>query len=244
MRNKQKNGFTLVELLIAMVVGLTILLAISSMMDIGLKSSSGVGRRVLTQQDARAVLDLMAMEIGMASFNPNMNNSTWSGNMSGTCNSISMTQANKGIQVATADQIGVAMDLVSTCTDLSCGTCCPGKEVYSGVIGDVPNEYIRYNYTAANGTITRIVCGGVVPVSTDVILGGTGSSTIVRNQEEGVSLFQYLDITGNPTTTIANIRRIRINIIADVATQQGNAFKTTRRTYSTDVLVRNHAMSP
>ncbi len=70
MRNKQKNGFTLVELLIAMVVGLTILLAISSMMDIGLKSSSGVGRRVLTQQDARAVLDLMAMEIGMASFNP------------------------------------------------------------------------------------------------------------------------------------------------------------------------------
>jgi prepilin-type N-terminal cleavage/methylation domain-containing protein len=258
MMNKLKNGFTLVELIIAMVVGLVIMLAIYSMMDISQKSSSGVGRRVLTQQDSRAVLDLMAMEIGMASFNPNMDNSAtgiWSKNALKTdgtaCNTAPVPSpfvlARKGIQVATANSILVAMDLggaeasdlVPKVPDNAIG----GKR--SSDNAPIENEYILYNYVAADGTITRAVSCGTA----QTILGGTGSSTLIRNNLTNpvTPLFQYFNVAGTelvPPLTDANIgsiRRIRINIIADVETQQSNAFKTSRRTYSTDTLVRNHA---
>lgn len=257
----------MVELLIAMVVGLTILLAISSMMDISLKSSSGVGRRVVTQQDARTVLDFMAMEIGMASFNPNMDNSAtgiWSKNAlkaDGTvCNTAPVPApflvTRRGIQIATANSILVAMDLggaeasdlVPKVPDNAIG----GKR--SSDNAAIENEYIRYNYVAADGTITRAVSCG----NNETILGGAGSSTMVRNNltDPATPLFQYFNVAGTDISAsviatpdaavgsggIRDIRRIRINIIADVETQQGNAFRTSRRTYTTDVLVRNHAM--
>ena len=225
-----------------MVVGLTILLAISSMMDIGLKSSSGVGRRVFTQQDARAVLDLMAMEIGMASYNPNMSTSTWATFPTGSCASIAwptLGTAKKGIQVATADRIVIGMDLTE-------------PPITPAVIGDTASEYIEYSYVGntTTGTIFRNI-GGTSGCSGDTaILGGAGSETMVVNGTV-TPLFQYFNVAGTdisaaviatPNTNVPLIRRIRINIIADVETQQGNAFRTTRRTYTTDVLVRNHAM--
>lgn len=233
----------MIELLIAMAVGMTILLAISSMMDIGLKSSSGVGRRVVTQQDARAVLDLMAMEIGMASFNPLITNQTWD-NANNSCACVAMVKARNGIQVANANQIGVAMDLNGTTST-------------AHLICDVPNEYIIYLYDSVdNGRIRRAVSCG----TPETILGGTGSSTMVRNNLTSpvTPLFQYFDVAGTDISDsviatpdavagsggIRDIRRIRINIVADVETQQGSAFRTTRRTYTTDVLVRNHAMQP
>ena len=247
MRNKQKNGFTLVELLIAMVVGLTILLAISSMMDIGLKSSSGAGRKILTQQDARAVLDIMAMEIGMASYNPTMSTTIWGTFPTGSCTSIAwptIGTAKKGIQVATSDRIVIGMDLTDPPVD-------------PAVIGDSASEYIEYSYVGntTTGTIFRNI-GGTPGCSGDTaILGGAGSETMVVNGTV-TPLFQYFNVAGTdisatviatPNATqgnggIIDIRRIRINIIADVETQKGSAFRTTRRTYTTDVLVRNHAM--
>ena len=68
--NMKKNGFSLVELIIAMAVGLLIMTAIYAIINMAQRSSASVGRKVVTQQDARAVLDLMAMEIRMASYNP------------------------------------------------------------------------------------------------------------------------------------------------------------------------------
>ena len=236
--------------MIAMAVGMIIMAAIYAMINLAQGTSGNVGRRVMTQQDARTVLDLMAMEISMASFNPNMVNSTWNGNMLGNCNAIAMTQVRRGIQVANATQIGVAMDLGSNTTN------CPDP-VGDPCIGDVANEYIVYNYNSTNSTITRNVsCGG-----NEAILGGTNSSTMVRNNSTNpiTPLFQYFNVAGTdisanviatPDAAVGNggirdIRRIRINIIADVENEEKRGtLKVSRRTYSTDVLVRNHAFSP
>lgn len=66
----KRNGFTLIEVLIAVVVGLVIMGAVYSAMVIVQRTSANLGRKVVTQQDTRAVLDFMAMEIRMASYNP------------------------------------------------------------------------------------------------------------------------------------------------------------------------------
>jgi prepilin-type N-terminal cleavage/methylation domain-containing protein len=233
-----KKGFTLVELLIAMVVGLIIVAAIYGMMNLGQRSSASVDRKVLTQQDVRAVLDLMAMEIRMASFNPTMTSTTW-GTIP-TCTAMGLTTVKptrKGIQVATTNSILIAMDVGSNISPAFAP---------DGVIGSASNEYISYAYNSGAGTITRIVdC-----VNTDIILGGAGSSTRVVN-DAGTPVFQYFIPTQvTPLTAaqlafdtnIAAIRRIRITIVADVMTQ--GSIQVSRRTYSTDVLVRNHVLSP
>lgn len=244
-----KKGFTLVELLIAMVVGLIIMAAIYGMMNLGQQSSASVDRRVLTQQDARAVLDLLSMEIRMASFNPRMNstNTIWEiGPYKGVgeiCPGIAFTstkKVRKGIQNATNDAnsegILVAMDL--------------DEDNNIGYPQD--NEYITYAFDKNNKSITRRNnCNGA-----EVILGGADSSTSVANNATGTRMFQYFDGAGtdisNDVTSadeatansaIRLIRRIRITIVADVQTE-GSKFKTSRRTYSTDVLVRNHVLSP
>jgi prepilin-type N-terminal cleavage/methylation domain-containing protein len=62
-----KNGFTLIELIMAISIGLVIIAAVYALNEMGQRSSASISQKVVTQQDARAVLDLMAMEIRMAS---------------------------------------------------------------------------------------------------------------------------------------------------------------------------------
>ncbi|PKN88922.1 MAG: hypothetical protein CVU51_02760 [Deltaproteobacteria bacterium HGW-Deltaproteobacteria-1] len=242
-----KKGFTLVELLIAMVVGLVIMAAIYGMMSLGQQSSASVDRRVLTQQDVRAVLDLMAMEIRMASFNPTRTAATW-GTVP-TCNVLGLTTIKpnrKGIQIATPNSILIAMDLWDG------DNAKDPPEPDSIIGGTASNESISYAYNSGAGTITRIVdCA-----NSDIILGADGSSTKVVN-DVNTPVFQYFIIDPltnveraldpalgelNVDNNIAVIRRIRITIVADVETQ--GRIQVSRRTYSTDVLVRNHVLSP
>jgi prepilin-type N-terminal cleavage/methylation domain-containing protein len=242
--NMKKNGFTLVELIIAIAVGLLILTAIYASINMAQRSSASVGRKVTTQQDARAVLDLMATEIRMASYNPTSSFAIWNTIPTGTCasmGSVAAVKANKGIQTAAnaTNTIIIAMDLHNP------------PSVFDQ-IGDVANEYIEYSYDGAD-TITRNVnCGG-----DQVILGGTGSATMVRNADTTpvTPLFQYFDSSNNDiTTTVVNnnsstingvpaIRRIRITIVADTESKDSLTSKARRMTYTTDVLVKNHAFN-
>ena len=68
---RKDKGFTLVEILMAVFIGLILLGAVYVSMNSGQRSSAGVERKVAAQQDVRAALEVMAMEISMASFNPN-----------------------------------------------------------------------------------------------------------------------------------------------------------------------------
>jgi prepilin-type N-terminal cleavage/methylation domain-containing protein len=232
----KRNGFTLVEVLIAMAVGLIIMAAIYAVMNMAQHSASSVDRKVLTQGDARAVLNLMAMEIRMASFNRLNNNAVWA-TVPSAVSTIACTEmglaaavtARKGIQRAENNSILIAMDLNA-----------------NGVI-DGTNEYIFYNYNSATGVITRNVsCGGNQP-----ILGGAGSSTMVVNAATAIPMFQYFNESGTdisaavvavPNVNIPLIRRIRINIVA--GTEAQGRINVNTMTYSTDVLVRNHVLSP
>ncbi|MFO7569307.1 MAG: prepilin-type N-terminal cleavage/methylation domain-containing protein, partial [Smithellaceae bacterium] len=154
----KKTGFTLVELLIAMVVGLIIMAAVYSVMTMAQRTSAGTERKVLTQQDTRSVLDFMASEIRMASFNPSMAGTTWT-NLTTTTNvnacanvngliggAPTLTTAKRGILFADANNLFIAMDLGPLGT----------PNVY-GMIGDDQNELIFYRYNSANGAITRSV---------------------------------------------------------------------------------------
>ena len=225
-----KTGVSLVELIVAIAVGLIIMAAIYSLMNTGQKSSASLARKVLTQQDARAVMDLMALEIGMASYNPGLFQAVWVGSPStstGVCAAYNFVQTRKGIQIAGTNQILIAMDLNG-----------------DGIIGNPgTNEYIFYEFTG--NAIRR----GVSCANSQTILGGAASGTRVLN-DATIPLFQYFaasDTTPMDMTTpltdqqIASIRRIRINIVVEVENQT-SAFRVSQKTYTTDVFVRNHAL--
>jgi len=248
----RRRGFTLVELLIAMAVGTVIMAAVYSAMNLALRFSANTDRKVITQQDTRAVLDLMAMEIRMASYNPTMS-TIWSTIPSNatTCNQmglVSPVPANKGIQIANANTILIAMNLNANNT--------------IGAAGD-ENEYIEYSYNANANTITRNVsCGGdavilgptvTVPPSTPTSNVCNGSNLCNGIAGAGVSLFRYYDKgdAGHPEghellapVNIPLIRSIQITIVTDTVANDTTTGKPRRMIYSTSVIVRNHAISP
>ena len=236
----KKNGFTLIELLIAIAVGLIIMAAVYGGMNMAQHSSSSIDRKTLTQQDTRAVLNLMAMEIRMASFTRRNNNAVWttipSAASTPACTQMGLATpvaVRKGIQLAGANEILIAMDLNA-----------------DNIIGPPSsNEYIYYKLEEQR--ITRnVTCGG-----NQTILGGAGSSTLVVNTV-ATPLFTYFDEDGQDIsaavgsapgstsdTNIPLIRSIRITIVASVE-KQGSQFGVKPITYTTDVLVKNHVLSP
>lgn len=228
-----KKGFTLIEVLIAMVVGALIMAAVYGLMTVAQKTSSSLDRKVITQQDTRAVLDLMAMEIRMASYNARSEALIWAGNgtaaMPGipTCWAAPIANAFKGIQVANANTLAFAMDLDSD-----------GKFSSN-------NEYIRYSYDGAN-TLTRATnCGPAQD-----ILGGTAPFSSVRNAAAvagGIPMFRYFDAAGLELPAPINIlaiRRILITIATETEQIDTNTKQPKRMVYSTNVIVRNHVLSP
>jgi len=60
------QGFTLVELVVAMALGLIVMAAMASLFKTGLNSTMLVMQRAETQQNMRAAVDLMVKDIGMA----------------------------------------------------------------------------------------------------------------------------------------------------------------------------------
>ena len=224
-----KKGFTLVELLISIAVGMVIMIAVYAAMQMSQQSSTNVANKITTQQDVRSALDFMAIEIRMASYNPRNIAATW-----GTipaCASMGLgapVTALKGIQLANRNSIIMAMDLDN-----------------SGIIGDSANEYLMYSYDGV-ATITRNVS-----CSSATFLGG-GTNTNVRNAAAGLFLFRFFDRLDNDITTaveasqsqIANIRRILITIVADTEEIDTNSRQPRRMIYSTNTIVRNHVLSP
>ena len=63
---KLEPGFTLLELMVAMAVGLIVLGAIASLFKTGMDSAMLVTQRAETQQNMRAAIDLMVKDISMA----------------------------------------------------------------------------------------------------------------------------------------------------------------------------------
>lgn len=229
----KKSGFTLVELLIAIVIGLVIMAAIYGAMIMAQKTSANLGRKTVTQQDSRAVLDFMASEIRMASLSRTALMATWSDFTALPVGCVAPVPANKGIQVATPTTLAVAMDLGPL---VSAG---PPPVYLARKIGDASNEYIVYSYDGVD-TINRSVdCGPAT-----AILGGTAPDSNVRNTV-AIPLFQYFDRNDLPLPAPVNIpliRRIKITIVSETAQDDINTGQPRTMIHSTDVIVRNHAI--
>jgi len=241
---RRVGGFTFVEVIIALFIGGLLMSAVYLTMISGQKSSAGVERKVAAQQDVRAALDIMAMEIGMASYNTNFApGQIWRNppTVSVPCTGTSLNQAWKGIQEATPTSITVEMDI--------------GE---SGGIGDNANEIIRYVYDAANLYISRSTdCGTAQPFLGADSGAAAGTRTVrLINNTAGINngaglagVFRYYDSNGTelyPGTTPANIPNIRrIDIALAVETEEVDPSTRGRRPmiYSTSVLVRNHAIN-
>ena len=243
MNNK---GYTIVEILIATSVGLIVMGAIYAGMNMGQRSSVAVERKVLAQQDARAALEIMALEIRMASYNPTYATGMWCDGPSGNCGNLSANQTYKGIQEATANSITVEMDIRGN----TAGS-------YSDGAMDDPNEIIRYNYDTANERITRETsCGGGGQAFLGPTLAHLDQRDVqVANNTAGaggtsIPLFRYYDGRGTelvPGTDlpadIPNIRRIEITLVVDTEAEDPNLGKRRRTIYSTSVIPRNHAIN-
>ena len=245
-----KRGFTLVELLVALMVCIIIIGAIYAAVTTGQRSSAAMLQKVVAHEDARAALELMATDLQMASFNPTRAPNIWLA-PTGSCTAVSGNPNARGIQEATATSIAVEMDIG--------GSTSPDP---SGIIGDFPNEVIRYAYLpdAANQRITRSTnCGTAQP-----FLGSSvaGQKTVrVINDVNGngtmdagdLPVFRYYTALGteipvanflNPATS-PNIRDIaRIEITLSVETEDIAADTGQRRQmiYSTSIIPRNHVI--
>src|ERR1700676_899601 len=66
LKQKSEGGFTLLELMVAMAVGLIALSAMASLFKTAMNSVMLVARRAETQQNMRAAIDLMVKDISMA----------------------------------------------------------------------------------------------------------------------------------------------------------------------------------
>lgn len=241
---QNSRGFTLVEILFALFVGLLLMAAISFIMISGQRSSSAIERKTAAQQDVRGALRVMASEIGMASFNPNYNSGIW--RKFDACSTPAVNHDNKGLQEATPNSITVEMDI--------------GE---SGSIGDNNNEIIRYEYVPSpNGQFIQrsVNCQAAEP-----FLGAapaTGVSRALRvvndtaqinneNAPPEVAVFRYYDVKDPPTelfphqnpSDIPNIRRIDITLAVETDEIDPNTRQRRQMIYSTSVIVRNHALT-
>lgn len=222
------GGFTLVEVLFAVTIGLLLLSAIYVAVQSGQRSSVAIEAKTAAQQDVRAALDLMAMEIGMASY--------W--RRTGVSNPWGAS-ANKGIIEAASNSIQIQADIND-----------------DGDVAD-SNENIRYNYVIAEQRMTRQNGAGVAqpflgddPASGRPRVVRVINNTIPINNGNGVpAIFRYYDGSGteiypdaNPLV-IPNIRRIDITLAVETETIDPNTGQRRRMIYSTSVIPRNHAIS-
>jgi hypothetical protein len=185
---------------------------------------------VAAHQDARTALEMMSMEIQMASYNPRPDyegSNFWVS--SGTCTA-STNQSYKGIQSATDSSITIEMNLDG-----------------SASIGDSINEVINYTYDSNNQYISRSTncTGGDQPFLGDV----PGNPRAVRViNTSAVPVFRYFNALGAEIASsslpagIPNVARIDITLWVETENIEANTGQRKKAFYSTSIIPRNHVI--
>ena len=220
-----------------LLVGGIMMAAIYGVINTAQRSSTGTERRVIAQQDARVALELMAMEIRMASLNPTSAPDIWVN--PADCSTPSLNQLARGIQEATADALAIEMDIA--------GSGDPDNP--DGKLED-SSEIIRYAYNAANkyGTRSTNCEGGNQPFLGATNAAAEAKTVLVENQAAGIPLFRYYDGSGNelasPVANPEDIRLIEITLVVDMQHPDIGTNQRRRVIYSTSVIPRNHFPTP
>jgi len=252
-RINEARGFTLIEIIIAIAVSLIMIFAIGIAIESASRSSGGIERKVTAQQDVRGALEIMAMEIKMASYNPAFSTTIWrsDGNPGGAnfCTTQSANQAYKGIQEATPNSITVEMDI-------SGGLDANGNPEGNGALTE-NNEIIRYNFVQAGDDryITRETnCGGGQPFLGDTIASGNPRTVRIINADADVNVpvFRYFDGQGVELLFVAgagracmpgctaDIRMIEITMAVETDEIDPSTGLTRRMIYKTRETLRNN----
>jgi prepilin-type N-terminal cleavage/methylation domain-containing protein len=230
---KKKEGFTLVEVLLTVFISLVLLSTVYFAVTAAQRSSTGVEIKVVAQQDVRAILDVMALEVGMASYNPTYSLTLWN-QQKGIREVPNLTPPPTNISMAYA--LNVLMDLEGTGNTSS----------LRGVV---------YTYDADNQQLTRDDGSGPQPFLGDA--PGTPRSVRVVNEVNGngvydagsdLPVFRYFDTTGveiplaNLPARIPEIRRIEITLAVETEDPDPNTRQRRRMIYTTSVIPRNHGL--
>ncbi|MDD3250659.1 MAG: prepilin-type N-terminal cleavage/methylation domain-containing protein [Smithella sp.] len=188
------KGFTMIELLIAMVVGLVVLAATYSVFALQNKTLATQEKLASSYQNARIAMDMMIRDINMAGYNFTGTGSTLS-RCTGALPKAGTVCA--GISAANASSITITMDVTDDAgTGSSDGDC------------DDANENITYDLYTSSGGIKAL---------------GRKSSTSASKQpavEYVESLnFVYEKEDGDTPTDLSEIRRVKITIITIAPTE-------------------------
>lgn len=193
---KGKAGFSVPEFLIAMLVGLVVLGAVYSLFTMQNKQFSNQEQMIEMQQNARIAMAIMIREISMAGYN--QTSSSCPSPVTAVPRCTGTTTATNtpcvGITYAGANTISFVTDLNANC-DTTAGTA-------------NPDENITFDLYSPSGVPT---------------LGRTsnGVKQPVVEYVDALS-FTYYDGSGNVTTNVANIRRIKISITIRTAKTDPN----------------------
>jgi hypothetical protein len=201
------------------------------------RSTVNIERKVVAGQDARAALELMALEIQMASYNPTFTTGIWTD--PADCTSVSANQKYRGIQTATDSSITVEADVNDN-----------GATNQIGNPNQNPNEIITYTYDAANQYITRRTgCGGGnLSFLGDRPTSGNPRSVRVINTA-AVPVFRYFNAQGTEITAaglpagIPDIARIDITLWVETEDKDASSGQRRRMVYSTSIVPRNHIVN-
>lgn len=189
--NRKNIGVTLIELLIAMSVGMVVLSAVYATFTLQNKLLANQADMAEIYQNARIALDMMAREISMAGYNQTSTSCTSPRAAVRRC--MGLTTATNtpctGITNAGANAVSFAADLNANC-DTTAG-------------GSNPNENITYDLYSSGGVQA---------------LGRTsnGSRQPVVDVVDSLS-FVYYDSSGAVTANVANIHKIKIRITTRAA---------------------------
>jgi prepilin-type N-terminal cleavage/methylation domain-containing protein len=186
------RGFTLVELLIAMTVGMIVLGAVYALFIA--QSKHLANQELLTEmhQNARIAMEMMVQEISMAGYNQTTAPTITAVNRCTGTTTASNTPC-AGITNAAADTIGFVADINGN-GDTTAGTANPNENIV----------YDRYYSTTSPAGVYSL---------------GRSSNNSKQPVIEYLDLLSlsYYDANGNVTANLANIRRVKITIVTRTA---------------------------
>ena len=188
---KKRQGFSLVELMIAMLVGMIVLGSLYNLFTVQSKILGNQEMAVEMQQNARMAMDIMTREIRLAGFNPKVTLSKCAGTLPSSLTSTPCV----GIQDASTNSISFTSDINGN------GDLTPGIPSIPN-----PNENITYDrYESPSGS-------GIYA------LGRTSNGSKQPVVENIDSLtFTYLNNADGTAATIDAIRSIQVSIVAKTA---------------------------
>ena len=229
--NTNDRGFTLVELLIAMAVGMIVLGAVYALFTVQSKHLANQEQLAELHQNARAAMDIMVREISMAGYNQTTAPATITAVNRCTGTTTASNTPCAGITNAAADTIGFVADINGN-GNTTAGEANPSENI----------AYDRYHSETSPAGVYS--------------LGRTsnGSKQPVVEYVESLD-FKYYPADGeaipaNETAILANIRRVKITIVTRTAKEDPNYTDATygdhyrRYTLSSFAFPRNLALSP